>query len=102
MNVSLTKELERFVNEMVKRGRYGSASEVVRDGLRRLVEEQELLRRAKIQWLREAVEEAEESARKHGWLDGEKVFAELRTKAKRLKAARAAQAATRTVRKRAG
>jgi antitoxin ParD1/3/4 len=40
MNVSLTPELEKFVDETVATGRYSSASEVVRAGLRKL-EEQE-------------------------------------------------------------
>lgn len=39
MNVSLTKELENFVNELVESGMYFSASEVVRDSLRLLKEE---------------------------------------------------------------
>jgi antitoxin ParD1/3/4 len=34
MNVSLTPELERLVNKKVKTGMYGTASEVVREGLR--------------------------------------------------------------------
>ena len=34
MNVSLTPELEKLVNEEVRSGRYKSASEVVREGLR--------------------------------------------------------------------
>jgi len=34
MNISLTPELERLVNEKVKSGRYASASEVIREGLR--------------------------------------------------------------------
>lgn len=34
MNVSLTPELEKMVNDEVKSGRYKSASEVVREGLR--------------------------------------------------------------------
>ena len=39
MNVSLTKELEMFVSRKVKSGRYGSASEVVRESLRLLEQE---------------------------------------------------------------
>ena len=39
MNVSLTPELEKFVDEKVKSGLYNSASEVIRESLR-------LLRRA--------------------------------------------------------
>lgn len=38
MNVSLTAELEAFVEEAVKSGRYASASEAVREGLRLLQE----------------------------------------------------------------
>ena len=38
MNVSLTPELENFVNSKVKNGRYNSASEVVREALRLLEE----------------------------------------------------------------
>jgi antitoxin ParD1/3/4 len=38
MNVSLTPELERLVNEKVASGMYGSASEVVREALRLLNE----------------------------------------------------------------
>ena len=44
MNVSLTPELEKFVEETVATGRYNSASEVVRASLRKL-EESERWRR---------------------------------------------------------
>lgn len=44
MNVSLTAELERFVNEKVASGTYHSASEVIREGLRLLKERDELRR----------------------------------------------------------
>ena len=43
MNVSLTKELEEFVNRKVESGRYTSASEVVREALR-LLEQHETSR----------------------------------------------------------
>jgi antitoxin ParD1/3/4 len=42
MNVSLTPELEHFVNQKVQSGRYQTASEVIRDGLRLLLEREEL------------------------------------------------------------
>jgi antitoxin ParD1/3/4 len=51
MNVSIGDRWEEFVANIVSRGRYGSASEVVREGLR-LVEERE----AKLQALRETIE----------------------------------------------
>jgi antitoxin ParD1/3/4 len=42
MNVSLTPELEKLVQEKVKSGLYHSASEVIRDALRLLQERDEL------------------------------------------------------------
>ena len=51
MNVSLGERWEGFVANIVEQGRYGSASEVVREGLR-LVEERE----AKLVALRETLD----------------------------------------------
>lgn len=46
MNVSLTPELEKWVQEKVQSGLYGSSSEVVRDALRILHQfEQERVRK---------------------------------------------------------
>jgi antitoxin ParD1/3/4 len=45
MNVSIGERWETFVDRVVREGRYGSASEVVREGLR-LVEEREAKLRA--------------------------------------------------------
>jgi antitoxin ParD1/3/4 len=42
MNISLTPELEQYVNGKVRGGMYHSASEVVREGLRLLKEKDEL------------------------------------------------------------
>lgn len=42
MNVSLSPEIERWVDEHVKSGLYGSASEVVREALRLLRDHEEL------------------------------------------------------------
>lgn len=56
MNVSLTPDLERFTRSLVERGRYNSASEVVRSGLR-LLEERE----ARLADLRRLVGEGLES-----------------------------------------
>ncbi|WP_421847988.1 type II toxin-antitoxin system ParD family antitoxin [Novosphingobium sp.] len=51
MNVSIGERWESFVDSVVKAGRYSSASEVVREGLR-LVEERE----AKLISLRETIQ----------------------------------------------
>jgi antitoxin ParD1/3/4 len=45
MNVSIGERWEQFIDQAVKAGRYSSASEVVREGLR-LVEEREAKLRA--------------------------------------------------------
>ena len=42
MNVSLTPELEELVNKKVKNGMYHTASEVIREGLRLLKEQDEI------------------------------------------------------------
>ena len=43
MNVSLTQQLEKFVNKQVASGRYQTASEVVREGLRLMQAREEKL-----------------------------------------------------------
>jgi len=51
MNISLPQQLEAWVNERVKSGMYQSASEVVREALR-LLREQEELKLLRVQELR--------------------------------------------------
>ncbi len=45
MNVSLTPELEQYVNKRVESGLYHSASEVIREGLRLLKDKDEIHQR---------------------------------------------------------
>lgn len=45
MNISITPELEQFIQEKVKSGMYQSASEVVREALRLLSEREEIRKR---------------------------------------------------------
>jgi len=55
MNVSLTPELESWVDERVRSGRYASASEVIREALR-LLEEQELAKQQRIATVRQKID----------------------------------------------
>jgi antitoxin ParD1/3/4 len=55
MNVSLTPELEQYVNQKVESGLYHSASEVIREGLRMLKERDEIHQR-KLEALRREIQ----------------------------------------------
>ena len=55
MNVSLTPELEQYVNGKVQSGLYHSASEVVREGLR-LLKEKDEIHQKKLQELRREIQ----------------------------------------------
>ena len=57
-NVNLTHELDRFVLQKVKSGRYENASEVVRAALRTLEREEQ---RATLSSLRSAIDEGNSS-----------------------------------------
>ena len=61
MNVSIGERWETFVESALKAGRYGSASEIVREGLR-LVEERE----AKLQALRNTLDASITRGGAHG------------------------------------
>jgi len=56
MNVSVGERWESFVEKIIKEGRYGSASEVVREGLR-IVEEREARLKALRDEISAAIEE---------------------------------------------
>jgi antitoxin ParD1/3/4 len=88
MNVSLTPELEKYVQSKVESGRYTSASEVVREALR-LLEQKEQEREAALKEFREELDRRLEELDRGEGIDGEKVFARLREKS-RLRRAKSA------------
>lgn len=59
MNVSLPPQLDAYVRDLVRGGDYGSASEVVREGLRLL--KQKRAREEKLAELRDLIQEGLES-----------------------------------------
>jgi antitoxin ParD1/3/4 len=77
MNVSVGKRWEEFIEALVKQGRYASATEVMREGLR-LVEERE----TKLKALRETIEASLAEGRE---LTDEDVGASLQKKFEELK-----------------
>lgn len=60
ININLTPQLEAMVRDKVASGRYGSASEVVREALR-LMQEHDQLRAIKLEQLRTDVRAGVES-----------------------------------------
>jgi antitoxin ParD1/3/4 len=76
MNVHLTQELEQLVQSRVRSGRYGSASEVVRDALRLLADRDELVELRK-QELRKKIALGLDSLQRGQGVDGEEFFAQL-------------------------
>lgn len=84
MNVSLTPELEKLVNEKVKSGMYHSASEVVREGLR-LLQAQEEIKKVRLQALKRDIQEGIEPLDNGEGIPGKRVFAELKRRNKALK-----------------
>lgn len=66
MNVNLTPQLEDLVRSKVNSGLYTSASEVVREALR-LLEEQDRLRQAKLDELRREIRRGLDSGPSQPW-----------------------------------
>lgn len=83
MNISLSPALQRFIAAHVATGRYQSASEVVREGLR-LLEERERDKQAALEDVRRKIAVGLEQLRRGEGLDGEAAFRELEARAKRL------------------
>jgi antitoxin ParD1/3/4 len=78
MNVSLTPELEKFVESKVESGLYNNASEVVRESLRLLKEHDEI----RVKW-REQIERGWLQAQRGELVDGDKALRNLDERIKR-------------------
>jgi antitoxin ParD1/3/4 len=77
VNISLTPELEEFLQSRVSAGRYQTASEVVREALR-LPERQEKERDEGFARLKEKLSRGATQAERGELIDGDQVFEELR------------------------
>jgi antitoxin ParD1/3/4 len=77
VNVSITPELDEFLQNRVNSGRYQTTSEVVREALR-LLERQERDRDEALQRLKAKLERGAGEAERGELLDADEVFDELR------------------------
>jgi antitoxin ParD1/3/4 len=80
-NIALTPHLDRFVQTKIESGRYQSASEVIREGLR-LLEEREADRQQSLAKLRQDIEIGWQQSERGEVVDGPSVFAEIRKMSK--------------------
>ncbi len=87
MNVNLTPELEKLVQEKVASGLYNNQSEVVREALR-LLAEQDRLREAHLVKLRGVLATGLEQADRGELHDGPEVIEEMRAFVRERSAAR--------------
>jgi antitoxin ParD1/3/4 len=79
MNVSLTPELERFVTTKVQSGRYNSASEVIREALR-LLEEQDQVRQTQLTAFQQEIDRRVAALDRGERVDPATVRAEIRNR----------------------
>lgn len=77
MNVSLTPELEDLIAQKVQSGRYTSASEVIREALR-LLEEQDRLRQERLAAVRREIDEGLAQLDRGEAIPGDQARARLR------------------------
>src|SRR5437764_12225287 len=77
LNVSLTPQLQKFVQNRVASGRYQTAGELVRESLR-MMENLERQRAQGYSSLKKRVQADAAASERGEWFDGEEVFEELR------------------------
>jgi antitoxin ParD1/3/4 len=83
-NISLPKDLEEYIDAKVASGEYAHASEVVRDGLRLMMQQEA----EKLEWLRAAIAEGVASADQGELYDSEAMLAQVKARGRRFLEAR--------------
>ena len=76
INISLTPEFEKFVEAEVASGRYQSASEVFREGLR-LLQDRKEKRKVALEEVRKKVRQGLDAAKRGELFDGDEVLREI-------------------------
>ena len=89
VNISITPELDAFLQAKVESGRYQTTSEVVREALR-LLERQEQERDEAFNQLKAKLDQGAAQAERGELLDGDEVFEELRQMIEERRQAKAA------------
>lgn len=88
MNVSLTPELEKLIQDKVQSGMYYSASEVIREALR-LLQEHDELRQQRLQASRERIRRGMDQLDRGESIEGEEFFDNLKRKSEKRRRKRA-------------
>ncbi|MBK6314489.1 MAG: type II toxin-antitoxin system ParD family antitoxin [Blastocatellia bacterium] len=81
MNVSLTQDLEQYINTKVATGMYRSASEVVREGLR-LLKERDEMHQFRLGEMRRQIAEGLDQLDRGERIPAERVIEELRERSR--------------------
>lgn len=79
MDISLSPELEKLIDERVQSGMYASPNEVIREGLR-LLAEQEELRKIRLQNLKADIAQGIASLDQGEGIAAKELFSELKEK----------------------
>jgi antitoxin ParD1/3/4 len=77
MNVSLTPELEKLVTQKVESGLYQSASEVIREGLR-LLDDQDRIREVHLNEVRRKIETGLDQLDRGEGMPGDQAYAQMK------------------------
>lgn len=81
LSITLPRDMAQMIREKVGQGSYASNSEVIREGLR-LLQEQEALKAQKLAWMRDKIDEARNDPRPS--VPADEVFDRLTAKYQRM------------------